>query len=231
MSYSQLFTALSFFVLHYPQTVQQLPSCRWTCAQCVHYVQLIPGDSPLFLLDSFSVCESTRDSDDVLSVEERCEVNILVSQDASDHSVVKVEAVPDTSIIVAGVELGWVPGGVDLASRVEDDDPIVFTNVLKLEQTSVNGLDTERKVGGGSGVVLGDCGGLGRGPRLNGHGQTSHLFVVDSVVDLGAEQVGIDAELDEVVNAQRSRSERGGEAAHIRSQGASDIRLSRLCSS
>ena len=45
----------------------------------------------------------------------------------------------------------------------------MFTKTLKLEQTSVNGLDTQRKVEGASRVVLGDCGGgVGRSPRLGG---------------------------------------------------------------
>jgi hypothetical protein len=161
----------------------------------VHYVQRTHEESSLLLPLSFSACESRSGSNDVLGVEERREVNILASQDAGDHSVVKVEAVPDASVIVASVELGWVPGCVDFASRVEDGDVAVFTKVFKLEQTGLNGLDAQR---------IGDCGGFGGSPRLDGHGKTSHLLVVDGVVDLRAEQAGLDTTLDEVIDAQRN---------------------------
>ena len=66
---------------------------------------------------------------------------------------------------------------------VEDDDVAGSIEVVTLEHAEFDSLDTQSKVRGIGSVVLVDCGGLGECPRLDGRGETTHLLVVDGVVD------------------------------------------------
>jgi hypothetical protein len=85
-------------------------------------------------------------------------------------------------------ELVFVIAAVLWAEGFEDGGVVGSIEVVTLER-GFNSLDTQSKVRGIGSVVLADCG-LGGGPRLDSHDETTHLLVVDGVVDLSRTWIG-----------------------------------------
>lgn len=204
---------------------------RVTFAQCVHHLQVSRKRQSRFRLSSFSVFELLQDLCDVFGVDEGREVDILASQDTSNHLVTQVEAVPDTSVVEAGVKLSRVPGGLNVVGRIEACDVAVGSKVVELVKTSAQCLEAKWKLRAIGRCELFGCRDFGRGPRLHGHSKRPVLLVVDAIVVGQREELGVDAALDEVLNAQRSRSDGGREAVSVRSEDASDVRAARLSKS
>jgi len=165
----------------------------------------------------------------VLGVDEGREVDILASQDASDHLVAEVEAVPDAAVVVASVKLGRVPGGLDVVGGIEACDVAVGSKIVELGGTSAQCFDAEwlRAVGVGVGEVFA-CRDVGRGPRLHSHSVRLALLVIDAVVVHHREKLGVDAALDEVLHAQGSRSDGRREVVNVRNEDAGDVWAARL---
>jgi len=174
------------------------------------------------------VFELLQDSSDVLGVDEGRKVDILASQDTSDHLVAQVEAVPDASVVVAGVELGRVPGGLNVVGRVEAGDVAVGSKVVELGSTSAQRFEAEGKLRAVNRSEIFGCSDVDRGPRLDSHSKRPALLVVNAVVVSQREEFGVDAALDEVLHAQGSRSDRRREVVNVRSEDASDVRAARL---
>jgi hypothetical protein len=86
-------------------------------------------------------------------------------------------------------ELIFVMAAVLWTEGVEDGDVVGGIEVITLEHAGFDSLDTQSKVRGIGSVVPADCG-LGGGPRLDGHGETTRLLVVDGVVDLSRTWTG-----------------------------------------
>jgi len=165
---------------------------------------------------------------DVLGVDEGREVDILASQDTSDHLVAEVEAVPDASVVVARVELGRVPGGLNVVGRIEAREVAVGPKVVELGSASAQRLEAEWKLRAVNWSELFGCSDVGRGPRLHSHSKRPALLVVDAIVVRQSEELGVDAALDEVLDAQGSRSDCSREAVNVRSEDATDAWAARL---
>jgi hypothetical protein len=177
------------------------------------------------------VFELLQDLCDVLGVDEGREVDILASQDTGDHLVAQIEAVPDASVVVASVKLGRVPGGLDVVGRIEACDVAVGSKVVELGSTSAQGFEAEGKLRAISRSDIFGCRDVRRGPRLDSHSERPALLVIGAVVISQREECGVDAALDEVLDAQSSRSDRRREAVNVWSEDATDVWGARLCKS
>jgi hypothetical protein len=86
-------------------------------------------------------------------------------------------------------ELIFVVAAVLWTEGVEDGDVVGSIEVITLEHAGFDSLDTQCKVRGIGSVVLADCS-LGESLRLDGHGETTHLLVLEGVVDLSRTWAG-----------------------------------------
>lgn len=152
----------------------------------------------------------------MLRVDERREVNLLISQNASEDIFVKVEAVPSAAILIVVVELCRVEGVVDVTSHVEACN----VRVEVVEDSSTGGKRGSARRESASVA----CVSSGSSGRLHGHGKRPGLAGGKQGVVQGAKKPGVDAELDEVFDAQSSSLERFRELVKPWNEGTNEAR-------
>jgi hypothetical protein len=91
--------------------------------------------------------------------------------------------------------------------RIKACDVAVGSKVVELGSTSAQRFDAKRELRAVSSSEALGCRDVGRGPRLHSHSKRPALLVVDAVVVCQSEQFGVDAALNEVFYAQRSRGD------------------------